>query len=179
MRCRYLISDIRPSIFDTRHVESFPSFLSLVAAIASGVPGDVTLKGRVRYRTQAGSFWLSASNYVYQPRMTVCRLKYLLRRHKFGIMETAMSSGRGMTQPVLFFSRGPRAGASGEKVSRHTTGLKKRSITGRHFRRKETIFIPPFLDEPVAGTLRRACKTLRATIGRIGCAHRTDIKQNI
>ena len=50
-------------------------------------------------------------------------LHYLLECHIFGIILTAMNSGRG--RHGQFFCSGPRTGARVENMSRPTTGLQK------------------------------------------------------
>ena len=70
-----------------------------------------------------------------------------------------------VTSPV--FCSGPRTGSSGENVSPPTTGLKKdQYVMVRRFRRQTFFFYIFFLNEPVAGTLRHACKKFRANIRR-------------
>ena len=52
--------------------------------------------------------------------------KYLLERHIFGIMLTAMSSGRGHGQ---FLSKDPKGGASGEMTPDQPLAFKKVNIS--------------------------------------------------
>ena len=56
-----------------------------------------------------------------------CRLQFLLECHIFGIIQAGSGQKDGVAS---FFSRGSRAGASSENVSRPTTGLHEGQQSG-------------------------------------------------